>query len=160
MSEDGSGSTSSLVVRLVDEQETEVDQRRLKEVARRTAAGEGAAGELWIYLVDEQRISDLNSKYLHEQGPTDVISFPVDGLVRRDPAEGPLPPALIGEVVVCPAFALMASEAFSDPSGELDLIVAHGVLHLLGYDHDTDDAARRMRSREIELVGRAGAEAP
>lgn len=160
MSEDGSGSTSSLVVRLVDEQETEVDQRRLKEVARRTAAGEGAAGELWIYLVDEQRISDLNSQYLDEQGPTDVISFPVDGLVRRDPAEGPKPPALIGEVVVCPAFALMASEAFSDPSGELDLIVAHGVLHLLGYDHDTDDAARRMRSREIELVGRAGAEAP
>jgi probable rRNA maturation factor len=68
---------------------------------------------------------------------------------------------LIGEIVLCPEVA--AEQAPPGPDGlraELDLLVAHGVLHLLGYDHDTEEAAASMRRREEAACGRSGARAP
>ena len=130
----------------------------MQEVVRRVAAAEGAAGEVSVLLVDADRIAELNEEFLEGTGPTDVLAFPVDGLVADAPAEGP--PVLIGEIVLCPEIA--AAQAPPGPDGlgaELDLLVAHGVLHLLGYDHDTEEAAARMRSREEAAVGRSGARA-
>jgi probable rRNA maturation factor len=144
---------------LHNEQDLVVDTDRLGDVARRAAAGEGATGEISITLVDAHRIAELNAEYLGGEGPTDVLSFPVDGLVTSPPGDGE-PPVLIGDVVLCPEVAI--AQAPPGPDGvasELDLLVTHGVLHLLGHDHDSEEAAAAMRSREEAVCGRSGARA-
>lgn len=79
-------------------------------------------GHLSISLVDAGRIAALNSEHRGRQGPTDVLSFPVDGVA---PVAGPRE---LGDVVICPEHTVDIPEA-----------VVHGVLHLCGYDHETDD---------------------
>ena len=144
---------------LQNEQGLVVDTERLRDVALRAAAGEGATGEISITLVDAVRIAELNEQYLGVDGPTDVLSFPVDGLVTSPPGVGE-PPVLIGDIVLCPEVAI--AQAPATPDGvvsELDLLITHGVLHLLGYDHDSEEAAAAMRSREEAACGRSGARA-
>jgi probable rRNA maturation factor len=144
---------------LHNEQDLVVDTDRLRDVARRAAAGERATGEISITLVDAVRIAELNGEYLGDEGPTDVLSFPVDGLVTSPPGDGE-PPVLIGDIVLCPEVAI--AQAPPGPDGvasELDLLVTHGVLHLLGYDHDSEETAAAMRSREEAVCGRSGARA-
>jgi probable rRNA maturation factor len=148
-----------LTLSLHDEQGLVVDTGRLRDVALRAAAGEGATGEISITLVDAQRIAELNARYLDGDGPTDVLSFPVDGLVTSPPAEDE-PPVLIGDIVLCPEIAIAQAPPGPDGAGsEFDLLVTHGVLHLLGYDHDSEAAAAAMRSREEAVCGRSGARA-
>lgn len=142
-----------LEVIVVNEQRLPIDEYRIAEVARVTAKAEGAIGEVSINLVTTGRIAELNEEHLNEVGPTDVLSFPVDGLkvaTLKDAA-----PPLIGQIVICPAVA--AAQSGNDLAGELDLLVAHGVLHLLGFDHETEDQAEQMRKREMAATGRAGA---
>lgn len=158
---------------LTDEQEIEVDHDRVVEVAMRTARSEGARGEISITLVPADRMAQLHLEYMNEPGPTDVLSFPVDGLVQQPPGDlpghhpahadvsgedgldGAGPPIMIGEVVVCPA----AARGGENLASEVDLLVAHGVLHLLGHDHGDGPGARRMRAAEKRLTGRSGARA-
>lgn len=147
-------SDPALEVVVVNEQPLAVDEERIAEAARRTASAEGAIGELSISLVTKERIAELNEKHLDEVGPTDVLSFPVDGLVQSLPDLAP--PPLIGEIVICPEVA--ATQSSDDLAGELDLLVAHGVLHLLGFDHETEEQADQMRKRERAATGRAGAQ--
>jgi len=138
-----SGDHLPLSLTLYDEQGVPVDAARLQEMARR---------------VDAARIADLNAEFLGGTGPTDVLAFPVDGLVTNAGAGGP--PVLIGEIVLCPEVALRQAPDGPDGLGaELDLLVAHGVLHLLGYDHDSEEAAASMRTREEAACGRPGARA-
>jgi probable rRNA maturation factor len=66
-------------------------------------------------------------------------------------------PVLIGEVVICPEVA--QKQAGDNFDAELDLLTAHGVLHLLGFDHDDEPGAESMRARELRVSGRAGAQA-
>jgi probable rRNA maturation factor len=142
-------------VTLTDEQDLEVDLDRIAEVARRTAASENASGEISITLVPSERIAALNAEYMGQSGPTDVLSFPIDGPDEQGPPGGG-PPRMIGEVVLCPE---VAAQAPSGLDSELDLLIAHGVLHLLGYDHDTEAGAEQMRAREQDLTGQSGARA-
>ena len=146
-----------VTVSLEDEQPVPVDTGRLAAMAERTATAEGATGEISVILVDVDRITELNVAHLDGTGPTDVLAFPIDGLVT-EPADPDGPPTIIGEIVLCPAVA--AEQAPPEPDGlglELDLLVAHGVLHLLGYDHDTAEHAAAMRAREAAACGRSGA---
>ena len=139
---------------LSDHQQVAVDAERLSEVANRAAAGEGARGEISITLVSDEAMAELNLKYMGHTGPTDVLSFPIDGKVSSSPRQTP---PMIGEVVLCPSYAAREN---SDLAAELDLLVTHGVLHLLGYDHDTKSKAELMQAAEIRVLGRYGAEAP
>lgn len=144
----------------IDDQQEDlaVDLDRLEDTARRVALAEGANGEISILLVDEDRIAELNEQYMGGDGPTDVLAFPIDGLVTKAPRSGA--PVVIGEIVLCPAVA--AAQAPEGPGGlvsELDLLITHGTLHLLGYDHDTEEAAAAMRAREEAGCGRSGASA-
>jgi probable rRNA maturation factor len=143
---------------LDDEQEIPVDVARLGDVARRVAEGEGATGEISVLLVGTGRIAELNREHLGGSGPTDVLAFPIDGLVT-EPSAPDGPPVVIGEIVLCPAVAAAQAPGEGGLAGELDLLVAHGVLHLLGYDHDTEQHAAAMRAREEAAVGRSGASA-
>jgi probable rRNA maturation factor len=124
--------------------------------------------ELAVIFVDEGAMADLNGRFLDGTGPTDVLAFPIDDDVAPGgrypdeggrgpgaPAEPSDPPAVLGDVVVCPAVARrQAPEHGHDLDAELALLVVHGVLHLLDYDHAEPDDAERMQRRERELLER------
>ncbi len=95
----------------------------LRPAAQAALAAAGVAdGHLSVELVDEDRIRELNRDHRGRDEPTDVLSFPIDG---AGPAAGPRE---LGDVVICPPHTADVAEA-----------TVHGVLHLCGYDHETDD---------------------
>jgi len=119
-------------------QESPVDEATLAALAERTLAAEGRQGvELSLSFVGEEEMADLHVRYLDEPGPTDVLSFPMD-------EDG-----LLGDVVVCPAEAARNNP---DVPAELRLLVVHGVLHLLGYDHEADEDRRAMWAKQDAYV--------
>ncbi len=95
-------------------------------------------GHLSVELVGENRIRELNRDHRDRDRPTDVLSFPLDG---TEPSPGPRE---LGDVMICPEHATDLTEA-----------AVHGVLHLCGYDHETDDGAMLALQERI-LVGLAG----
>ena len=118
---------------LISNRQTEpVDEAALVNLARSTLLTEGLSSvELSVSLVDEFEIEQLHARYIHEQGPTDVLSFPLD---EDDLDERGV--RILGDVVIAPAVA--ATNRPEDRDGELRLLLVHGILHLLGYDHDDD----------------------
>jgi probable rRNA maturation factor len=145
----------NLEVSILNLQHIVLDTSRLEDVARRTALSEGARGELSVVLVDPVQMAEMNSHYRDECGPTDVLSFSIDGLIAGGVGPGDDPPLIIGEVIICPEVAAM--QATEGLDSEMDLLVAHGVLHLLGFDHDSEESAALMRGREQKHTGRSGA---
>jgi len=153
-----------------DEQsDFEVDLERWVALAKGALVDEGVRGlaEVSLIFADEPTIADLNQQFLGKEGPTDVLSFPIDAepdLSGRVPDAGgtgpgdpPLPeiPQLIGDVVICPAVAARnAVEHECTFDDEVALLVVHGVLHLLGWDHLIDEEAERMEARERDLLAR------
>jgi probable rRNA maturation factor len=84
-------------------------------------------------------MADLHLRYLEEEGPTDVLSFPQD----EDDSRGP---RLLGDVVIAPSVA--ARNNPDDPPSELRLLLVHGILHLLGHDHDEEADRAAMWTRQ------------
>jgi probable rRNA maturation factor len=142
---------SNQVEVIVDDQQTdvEIDAHRWAALAADALRAEGARGELTLTFVDRDEIASLNLEHMAVEGPTDVLSFPLDSL--EEPIVGE--PVLLGDVVVCPA---VASEAAPEHAGTLDdelaLLVVHGCLHVLGYDHAEPEETRTMRAREVDLL--------
>ena len=94
-------------------------------------------GHLSLELVDERRIRELNREHRGLDEPTDVLSFPIDG---AGPAPGPRE---LGDVVICPEHTADLTEA-----------TVHGVLHLCGHDHETDDGEMlELQARVIASLG-------
>ncbi len=132
-------------VLISDRQTAPVDAAGLADLARATLVEEGLAdAELSLSFVDEREIAELHERYLEEPGPTDVLSFPLDD-VDEDGRR------IVGDVVIAPSVA--ARNNPSDPEAELRLLVVHGVLHLLGYDHEEDVARSRMWERQERYSG-------
>jgi probable rRNA maturation factor len=132
-------------VLISDRQELPVDAAGLADVAREALQGGGLArAELSLSFVDDDEIARLHERYLGEPGPTDVLSFPL-GDVDEDGVR------IVGDVVVAPSVAARNNPA--DPAGELRLLVVHGVLHLLGYDHEADGDRARMWERQERYSG-------
>jgi len=108
--------------------------------------------ELSIVLVDEAAMEQLHVQWMDEPGPTDVLSFPMDEL--RPGTDDELTPAgLLGDVVLCPQVA--QSQADAAGHGMLDellLLTAHGILHLLGFDHAEPDEEREMFGLQREIL--------
>jgi probable rRNA maturation factor len=101
-------------------------------VAAALAAAGVRDGHLAVQIVDAARIRDLNREYRGRDAPTDVLAFPLDGT-------GPVPgPRELGDVAICPAHCSDVAEA-----------AVHGVLHLCGYDHETDDGEMLALQRRI-----------
>jgi probable rRNA maturation factor len=133
------------LVLLSERQSMPVDHDALVALARDTLTGEGVErAELSVSLVEEGEIEDLHVRYMNEPGPTDVLSFPID---EADEAGV----RLLGDVVIAPAVA--ARNNPDDPQGELRLLLVHGILHLLGYDHEEDDERARMWERQTRYSG-------
>jgi probable rRNA maturation factor len=144
-----------LDVRVVvaDEQaDVAVDVDRWQRLATAVIGDEGARGELTLTFVDGEEIHALNAEHMGVDGPTDVLSFPLDA---ADAAVPDGVPVLLGDVVVCPAVAAaQAPQHAGTLDDELALLVVHGVLHVLGHDHATVAETKAMRMRERELLER------
>ncbi len=115
--------------------------------------------ELAIVFIDEAAMEQLHVQWMDEPGPTDVLSFPMDEL-RPGSEDHLTPPGLLGDIVVCPQVAIAQAETAGHSAlEEMLLLVTHGVLHLLGFDHAEPDDEKEMFGiqRDI-LVGFALAE--
>ncbi len=124
-----------------------IDLERWRQLAEDALVAEAAVGELTLTFIDASEIAALNAEYMGKVGPTDVLSFPMDD----EPVPGV--PTLLGDVVISPAVAL---GQFAEHAGTFDdeiaLLVVHGVLHVLGFDHAEAEETSVMRGRELELL--------
>jgi probable rRNA maturation factor len=122
-----------------------LDEAAATGVLQAAFAAEGVTdGEVGLAIVGRAEMGRLNAEHRGKSEPTDVLSFPLD---MRDP----LPPGVprqLGDVVVCPAVA----RAQGTP---LDVLLVHGALHLLGYDHEADEG--QMIVRQAQIVEELGA---
>jgi probable rRNA maturation factor len=151
-----------------DEQsEVEVDVLRWVRLARMVLDEERVPeeAEMSVIFVDEQAMADLHDRFLGGSGATDVLAFPMDddlapggrqpdqgGRGPGSPVEASDPPTVIGDVVVCPQVASRQKGERRSIDDEVALLVVHGVLHLLNYDHAEDQESEAMRKRERELL--------
>jgi probable rRNA maturation factor len=154
-----------------------VDETGLVALARLVMKAEGVhESEVSILLVDQTVMAGLNARFMGEQRPTDVLAFPID---EDPPASGPPggptgPPGfaggrgrddeddldedddepwLLGDVVLCPAYAAeQAARAGQTLAAELELLTVHGILHLCGFDHAEPEEEQAMRARTDELL--------
>ena len=156
-----------------DEQdEQSIDVKRFGELARRVLEAVSLKGDVEVSLlfVDEGSMAELNERFLGEEGPTDVLAFPIEDEPEpagRSPDEGGTGPGgpteldeiplLLGDVVVCPAVAARnASDHGVGTDNEMELLVVHGILHLLGMDHEDDEEALLRERRQSDLLARFG----
>jgi probable rRNA maturation factor len=142
---DGDKPPSEPAVLISDRQHTPLDEPGLVSLARVTLLGEGLGDvELSVSFVEETEIEDLHVRYMDEPGPTDVLSFPLDDVDEHGRR-------LLGDVVIAPAVA--ARNNPTDPEAELRLLLVHGILHLLGYDHEADAEKAEMWARQERYSG-------
>ncbi|MEN9748188.1 MAG: hypothetical protein RLZZ603_880 [Actinomycetota bacterium] len=108
--------------------------------------------DLFIRFVDLKTMEELHIKFMDEPGPTDVLSFPMDELVPGDNLSV-APEGILGDVVVCPDFAKdQAEKAGHAPIDEMLLLITHGILHLLGFDHAEPDEEREMFALQNQIL--------
>lgn len=103
--------------------------------------------ELNIRLVTEPEITELHIKWMDLPGPTDVLSFPMDEVKPNSKSNGP---GIVGDIVLCPAFAERNEK--QSLTKELELLTVHGVLHLLGFDHAEVKEEASMFKLQDELL--------
>jgi len=103
--------------------------------------------ELNIRIVAEDEMSELHVKWMDLPVPTDVMSFPMDELKPNSKSEGP---GVVGDIVLCPAFAEKNGKQSLEM--ELELLTVHGVLHLLGFDHEDIAEEKAMFKLQDDLL--------
>jgi len=136
-----------------------VDPARVQKTVREVLVQEGklacpVPGELTVVITDDERVRELNRRYRGVDLPTDVLAFgeAAEGFVE---APGAIP--YLGDVVISyPRVRTQAEEQDHSPDRELALLVIHGVLHLLGYDHTTPEGEAIMWARQEAIVRRVG----
>ena len=161
-----------------------VDEPALARLARLVMDAEGVEeSEVSMLLVDRSVMTDLNERYMGEDKPTDVLAFPIDGpSPASGPPDGPVGPRgfagervvgdedddldlddeedddapwLLGDIVLCPAYAAeQAARNGQSLAAELELLTVHGILHLCGFDHGEPQEEQAMRARTDELLDR------
>jgi probable rRNA maturation factor len=144
-----------------DEQGDPLGTPELLSLAELVLEGEGVPpeSEVSIVLIDEQSMADLNERHMGKTGPTDVLSFPIEDAAPGRPPERVSggPPLNLGDVFIAPAVVRRNAESRRvDPEDEMALMVVHGLLHVLGWDHEDEAEAERMEARETQLLAAVG----
>jgi probable rRNA maturation factor len=129
-----------------------VSAERLRWVAEAVLRLEGEPGQASLVITDDESIQGLNRDYLGQNNPTDVLAFSA----REDAGSFVVAPeaqAYLGDVVVSyPRAVAQAAEAGSTVEEELHLLIVHGVLHLLGYDHAEEEDKAAMWARQEAIL--------
>ncbi len=121
------------------------------EAAEAVLADRGTEGDVTVLLTGDEVIAGLNARFRHKAGPTNVLSFPSAVSARPH----------IGDVALAYGVCAREAEAQGKPLGQhLTHLVAHGLLHLLGYDHATDAEADEMEALERRILAGLGAPDP
>lgn len=132
---------------LANEQPLPVDEARLSALARYVLDSENVdeEAELSILVIDGEHMRKLNSRFANNDFATDVLAFPM--------LEGDEDSTLVGDVVLCPDVAKSNAEKLDHSlDRELDVLLVHGTLHLLGYDHKVESEKGRMDRRVNEVL--------
>ena len=141
-------------VLISNRQHAPIDEEGMRSLARDTLLGEGIEhAELSVSFVDADETAELHERFMDEPGPTDVLSFPLDvpTLPAVDEVSRSQGVSFLGDVVVAPTEAERNNP--TNPTGELRLLLVHGILHLLGYDHEDEDERTRMWERQERYSG-------
>jgi probable rRNA maturation factor len=141
-------------VEISNESEIVVDTDRVQALATfvRDALKLHPMVDVGIIFVDEEPMTDLHVRWMDEPGPTDVLSFPMDEL-RPGSEELISPEGVLGDIVVCPQVAQkQALTAGHETINEILMLVTHGMLHLVGFDHAEPEEEREMFSLQAELL--------
>ena len=129
-------------------------QNELVERAAKAALesqSESPDAELTIVLTDDSRMREMNRDYLGIDAPTDVLSFPAS---ETDPETGA---RYIGDIIISLPYAARSADQAGHPlESEVQLLVVHGVLHLLGHDHAGADEKARMWEAQVEILRSLG----
>ena len=136
-------------IELINDSAYKCDENGIKSLADFTLGKLGIHpdSELSIRLVNEDEITQLHIKWMDLPGATDVLSFPMDEMKPNSASNGP---GVIGDIVLCPAFAEKnGKQSLAD---ELQLLTVHGVLHLLGYDHEELEEEKHMFGLQEEYL--------
>ena len=127
------------------------------------AQGAGSNVELGLVITSQERVQQLNKSYRGKDEPTDVLAFSMTSAVERNEADSPpvvIPPDAVrhlGEVIISyPQAVFQAKEYHHSIKKEIAILIIHGILHLLDYDHDKPEPERRMKSREKEILSQVG----
>jgi len=135
-----------------------VDVELLKQAASCMLAAEKSEGDITIIITDDEEVAALNEQFLGKEGPTDVLSFPaVD-----EESDFVLPPeevaaSYLGDIIIALPFTQRQAERFGRPlNDELALLVIHGTLHLLGYDHGTPAEKAEMWQKQNAVLSGLG----
>ncbi len=141
-------------IEILNESGSDLDVRRLSSLSRfvMDRMRVHPQAELCIKAVDEDTIAQLNQQWMDKEGPTDVLAFPMDelrpGKVTEEPEEG-----VLGDLVLCPDVAeRQGNDAGHGRAAEIELLVVHGILHLLGYDHAEPDEHQAMFGLQAQLL--------
>ena len=154
-------------IEVINESSHELDEAVVVAVARHVldAMGVSPLAELSVMLVDTAHMAELHVKWMNLEGPTDVMAFPMDELdLRGSRGAGPAKasrderaedsgPVMLGDVVLCPEVAEgQAKAAGQSTDQELQMLLAHGILHLLGFDHEEPEEHAEMFGLQGELL--------
>ncbi|GAB2806812.1 rRNA maturation RNase YbeY [Actinocorallia aurea] len=146
-------------IEVLNESSATADEVALVELARHVldAMRIHPQAELSILMVDEPAMHELNQKWMGEDKSTDVLAFPMDelrpGHLSGGSEDGVADPGLLGDVVLCPAVAeRQAKTAGHSTQEEMELLCAHGILHLLGYDHAEPEEHAEMFGLQGKLL--------
>jgi len=143
-----------LSIEISNESEISVDVDRVQSLAVsvRNALKLHPMVDVGIIFVDEGPMTELHIKWMDEPGPTDVLSFPMDEL-RPGSDLGPAPEGVLGDIVVCPQVAIkQAEKAGHEMINEILMLVTHGMLHLVGFDHAEPEEEKEMFGLQRELL--------
>lgn len=137
-------------VQIATDADTVPDIGAFERWAAAALAGRDARRQLTVRVVDEAESRELNRRYRHQDKPTNVLSFPFE------PVPG-VEEAYLGDLAICaPVVAREAAEQGKPRDAHWAHLVVHGVLHLLGYDHGTDEEARVMETLETAILVEMG----
>lgn len=143
-----------MTVEIANESGASVDEEGLADLSRYVLdeMRVNPLADLSVLLVDEATMERLHVQWMDEEGPTDVLSFPMDELrPGRDGAVSA--PGLLGDVVLCPVVAAkQAKDASHSTADELYLLCTHGILHLLGFDHADPADEKEMFGLQRKLL--------
>ena len=147
------GATPGISVTVLNESSTEIDTGLWADLVRAVLAAEGvdAPAETNVIFVDRDAMAELNAEHMGVEGPTDVLSFPIDD----DPADAPAGDDVrfVGDIVVCPQVAAANAPSHAGTvDDEIALLLVHGSLHLLGHDHADAEEREVMWAAEQRLL--------